>query len=179
MIRSASHHLVNATEEPTEIHSVLSSKRHSPMPGVFFISYESILIITICFQREMGALTSIPLCQRARGAEEGGDTNNNLQEEEDRNITQVTKIKVVIIRIKDTSYTSPLSLPSFQVVEVQPEATSTPKVLRRIEPLPEDRDLGDSSNSDSLESELEVDFPILCLMCIMRSTSQCLGESGE
>merc|ERR1719400_266054 len=31
-----------------------------------------------------------------------------------------------------------------------------PKVLRRIEPLPEDRDLGDSSNSDSLESELEV-----------------------
>jgi len=79
----------------------------------------------------MGALTSIPLCQRARGAEEGGgDTNNNLQGEEDRNITQV--------------------------VEVQPEATSTPKVLRRIEPLPEDRDLGDSSNSDSLESELEV-----------------------
>ena len=100
MIGSASHHLVNATEEPTEIHSVLSSKRHSPMPGVFFISYESILIITICFQREMGALTSIPLCQRARGAEEGGDTNNNLQGEEDRNITQVTKIKVVIIRIK-------------------------------------------------------------------------------
>ena len=45
---------------------------------------------------------------------------------------------------------------SCQVVEVQPEATSTPKVLRRIEPLPEDRDLGDSSNSDSLESELEV-----------------------
>merc|ERR1712083_90041 len=41
------------------------------------------------------------------------------------------------------------------VVEVQPEATSTPKVLRRIEPLPEDRDLGDTSNSDSLESELE------------------------
>ena len=80
------------------------------MPGVFFISYESILIITICFQREMGALTSIPLCQRARGAEEGGDTNNNLQEEEDRNITQVTKIKVVIIRIKDTSYTSPISI---------------------------------------------------------------------
>merc|ERR1719365_361842 len=80
----------------------------------------------------MGALTSIPLCQRARAAEEGGegDTNNNLQGEEDRNITQV--------------------------VEVQPEATSTPKVLRRIEPLPEDRDLGDSSNSDSLESELEV-----------------------
>ena len=113
MIGSASHHLENATEEPTEIHSVLSSKRHSPMPGVFFISYESILIITICFQREMGALTSIPLCQRARGAEEGGDTNNNLQEEEDRNITQVTKIKVVIIRIKDTSYTSSLSLPSF------------------------------------------------------------------
>ena len=45
---------------------------------------------------------------------------------------------------------------TFKVVEVQPEATSTPKVLRRIEPLPEDRDLGDSSNSDSLESELEV-----------------------
>merc|ERR1719145_33973 len=80
----------------------------------------------------MGALTSIPLCQRARGADEvgGGDNNNNLHNEEDRNITQV--------------------------VEVQPEATSTPKVLRRIEPLPEDRDLGDSSNSDSLESELEV-----------------------
>merc|ERR1719145_109050 len=80
----------------------------------------------------MGALTSIPLCQRARGADEvgGGDNNNNLHNEEDRNIPQV--------------------------VEVQPEATSTPKVLRRIEPLPEDRDLGDSSNSDSLESELEV-----------------------
>ena len=46
-------------------------------------------------------------------------------------------------------------------MEVQPEATSTPKVLRRIEPLPEDRDLGDSSNSDSLESELEVGFQIL------------------
>ena len=45
-----------------------------------------------------------------------------------------------------------------QVVEVQPEATSTPKVgsRRRIEPLPEDRDLGDSSNSDSLESDVEV-----------------------
>ena len=98
MIGSASHHLVNATEEPTEIHSVLSSKRHSPMPGVFFISYESILIITICFQREMGALTSIPLCQRARGAEEGGDTNNNLQGEEDRNITQV--IMVIMMEVE-------------------------------------------------------------------------------
>merc|ERR1719228_3220693 len=45
-----------------------------------------------------------------------------------------------------------------QVVDIQPEATSTPKIdnRRRIEPLPEDRDLGDSSNSDSLESELEV-----------------------
>jgi len=76
----------------------------------------------------MGALTSLPLCQRARAEE---DTNNNLPAEEDRNIPQV--------------------------VEVQPEATSTPKVetRRRIEPLPEDRDLGDSSNSDSLESELE------------------------
>jgi len=43
-------------------------------------------------------------------------------------------------------------------VVVQPEATSTPKVSgerRRIEPLPEERDLGDSSNSDSLESDLE------------------------
>ena len=83
--------------------SDLSTRRPS------YIIYEkrfTILMITICFQREMGALTSIPLCQRARGAEEGGDTNNNLQEEEDRNITQVTKIKVVIIRIKDTSYHS-------------------------------------------------------------------------
>ena len=43
-------------------------------------------------QRVMGALTSIPLCQRARGAEEGGDTNNNLQGEEDRNITQVIMV---------------------------------------------------------------------------------------
>merc|ERR1719228_332140 len=45
-----------------------------------------------------------------------------------------------------------------QVVDIQPEATSTPKIdnRRRIEPLPQDRDLGDSSNSDSLESELEV-----------------------
>ena len=43
-------------------------------------------------QKRMGALTSIPLCQRARGAEEvgGGDNNNNLHNEEDRNIPQVT-----------------------------------------------------------------------------------------
>ena len=34
----------------------------------------------------MGALTSIPLCQRARAEE---DTNNNLPAEEDRNIPQV------------------------------------------------------------------------------------------
>ena len=46
-------------------------------------------MLIIWLQRVMGALTSIPLCQRARGAEEGGDTNNNLQGEEDRNITQV------------------------------------------------------------------------------------------
>ena len=46
----------------------------------------------IRLQRVMGALTSIPLCQRARGAEEGGDTNNNLQGEEDRNITQVIMV---------------------------------------------------------------------------------------
>ena len=99
----------------------------------------------------MGALTSIPLCQRARGAEEGGggDNNNNLHNEEDRNIPQVTSASNKQI------LKHPLSC---QVVEVQPEATSTPKVLRRIEPLPEDRDLGDSSNSDSLESELEVFF---------------------
>jgi len=80
----------------------------------------------------MGALTSIPLCQRARGEEDG---NNNLPGMEDRNLAQV-----------------------HQVVEIQPEATSTPKLdnRRRIEPLPDERDLGDSSNSDSLESELEV-----------------------
>ena len=97
----------------------------------------------------MGALTSIPLCQRARGTEEGGggDNNNNLHNEEDRNIPQVTSASNKQILKHPLSY---------QVVEVQPEATSTPKVLRRIEPLPEDRDLGDSSNSDSLESELEV-----------------------
>lgn len=80
----------------------------------------------------MGALTSIPLCQRARTEEDG---NNNLPGMEDRNLAQ-----------------------GHQVVEIQPEATSTPKQdnRRRIEPLPDERDLGDSSNSDSLESELEV-----------------------
>merc|ERR1711962_1907180 len=80
----------------------------------------------------MGALTSMPLCQRARVEEDG---NNNLPGMEDRNLAQGP-----------------------QVVEIQPEATSTPKVdnRRRIEPLPDERDLGDSSNSDSLESELEV-----------------------
>jgi len=81
----------------------------------------------------MGALTSMPLCQRARTEEDG---NNNLPGIEDRNLAQGHR----------------------QVVEIQPEATSTPKQdhRRRIEPLPQDRDLGDSSNSDSLESELEV-----------------------
>ena len=55
-------------------------------------------MIIICLQRVMGALTSIPLCQRARGAEEGGDTNNNLQGEEDRNITQV--IMVIMMEVE-------------------------------------------------------------------------------
>ena len=101
----------------SQLRHSLSLEKQAKFPQVrgllIVIIYEkrfTILIITICFQREMGALTSIPLCQRARGAEEGGDTNNNLQEEEDRNITQVTKIKVVIIWIKDTSYTSPISI---------------------------------------------------------------------
>ena len=91
----------------SQLRHSLSLEKQAKFPQVrgllIVIIYEkrfTILMITICFQREMGALTSIPLCQRARGAEEGGDTNNNLQEEEDRNITQVTKIKVVIIRIK-------------------------------------------------------------------------------
>ena len=53
-------------------------------------------MIIIWLQRVMGALTSIPLCQRARGAEEGGDTNNNLQGEEDRNITQVSMVMAMI-----------------------------------------------------------------------------------
>ena len=55
-------------------------------------------MIIIWLQRVMGALTSIPLCQRARGAEEGGDTNNNLQGEEDRNITQV--IMVIMMEVE-------------------------------------------------------------------------------
>ena len=62
------------------------------------------------------------------------DRNNNLASEVDNNHVQ-------------------------PAVVVQPEATSTPKVSgerRRIEPLPEERDLGDTSNSDSLESDLEV-----------------------
>jgi len=59
----------------------------------------------------MGALTSMPLCQRARVEEDG---NNNLPGMEDRNLAQGP-----------------------QVVEIQPEATSTPKVdnRRRIEPI--------------------------------------------
>jgi hypothetical protein len=99
----------------------------------------------------MGALASLPLCQRARGL----DGNNNLPGEEDRNVATVHQVI-------DTSLLTALT--TLQVVEVQPEATSTPKLdssRRRIEPLPEagdsvERDLGDSSNSDSLESELEV-----------------------
>jgi len=85
----------------------------------------------------MGALNSIPLCARTREVglgENEADRNNNLVSEVDNNHVQ-------------------------PAVVVQPEATSTPKVSgerRRIEPLPEERDLGDSSNSDSLESDLEV-----------------------
>jgi len=75
----------------------------------------------------MGSLNSIPLCSRGRVGEVDG--NNNIPGHPDRE--QLAR-----------------------VVEVQPEATSTPK-LRRIEPLPE-RDLGESSNSDSLVSELEI-----------------------
>ena len=84
----------------------------------------------------MGALNSIPLCARTREVGQGeneADRNNNLPDEVDNNLVRPT-------------------------VVVQPEATSTPKVnneRRRIEPLPEERDLGDSSNSDSLESDLQ------------------------
>jgi len=84
----------------------------------------------------MGALNSIPLCARTREvgvAENEADRNNNMASEVDNN-----------------------QVPA--AVVVQPEATSTPKIggeRRRIEPLPEERDLGDSSNSDSLESDLE------------------------
>ena len=74
----------------------------------------------------MGSLNSIPLCSRGLATEVDG--NNNLPSHPNRE-------------------------PAQGVIEVQPEATSTPK-LRRIEPLPE-RDLGESSNSDSLESEYE------------------------
>merc|ERR1712168_1048935 len=79
----------------------------------------------------------IPLCARTREVGLGdteADRNNNLASEVDNNHVQ-------------------------PAVVVQPEATSTPKVSgerRRIEPLPEERDLGDTSNSDSLESDLEV-----------------------
>jgi len=75
----------------------------------------------------MGSLNSIPLCSRGRVADVDG--NNNLPDHPNREQHN-------------------------GVVEVQPDATSTPK-LRRIEPLPE-RDLGESSNSDSLESEFEL-----------------------
>jgi len=84
----------------------------------------------------MGALNSIPLCARTREVglgETEADRNNNVASEVDNNHMQ-------------------------PAVVVQPEATSTPKIggeRRRIEPLPEERDLGDSSNSDSLESDLE------------------------
>jgi len=84
----------------------------------------------------MGALNSIPLCARTREvgiADNEADRNNNVASEVDNNHVP-------------------------QAVVVQPEATSTPKIggeRRRIEPLPEERDLGDSSNSDSLESDLE------------------------
>lgn len=107
----------------------------------------------------MGALSSIPLCQRA-GALEGEDTNNNLATAEDRNLAVVAQVA--------------------EVVQLQPEATSTPK-LRRIEPLPEvERDLGESSNSDSLESELEVSRAmVITKLGALISDVASTGEGGR